>query len=228
MKCNYCGQAQQNKLSLKQIFSFTALVTEGMCQKCQAQFHLLCPEKSCQGCHRPSETQYCLDCQKWQQLYPDYDFHHDALYQYDQAMQEWMKAYKFQGAYHLKSSFALPLKKYFATKRSWFVVPIPVSQQRRIQRGFNQVEGLLDGAGIAYHLFLERIVDDLPQAQRTRQQRLTLKQPFQVSPKFKEKIKNCSILLVDDVYTTGRTLFHAADSIRKYQPKQVQSFSLAR
>ena len=37
---------------------------------------------------------------------------------------------------------------------------------------------------------------------------MRLQQPFAIQ-KENQKIKNCSVILVDDIYTTGRTLFHA-------------------
>ena len=43
-------------------------------------------------------------------------------------------------------------------------------------------------------------------------------QPFEINVD-KNKIMNQEIILVDVVYTTGRTLFYAAESLLPYQPK---------
>ena len=56
---------------------------------------------------------------------------------------------------------------------------------------------------------------------------MRLQQPFAIQKKTK-KIKNCSVILVDDIYTTGRTLFHAAAVINDCYPKSLNTFTLAR
>ena len=55
---------------------------------------------------------------------------------------------------------------------------------------------------------------------------MRLQQPFAIQ-KENQKIKNCSVILVDDIYTTGRTLFHAA-VINDCYPKSLNTFTLAR
>jgi competence protein ComFC len=230
MQCDYCGKHKQGQLTLKELFLPSAISSHGLCQECAAQFQRLPTDKICYGCNRPSITTYCQDCQKWQKLYPQYDFHHEALYHYNEYMHEWMKLYKFQGAYHLRTSFAQTLRAYFHAKRKEqeLIIPIPITDLRMSTRGFNQVEGLLLSAKVNYQPLLKRRVDNAPQAQKTRTERLQLKQPFEVPAKFKENIMNRAILLVDDVYTTGRTLFHAAEAIQQCYPKNVRTFSLAR
>ncbi|HHJ5214051.1 TPA: phosphoribosyltransferase family protein, partial [Enterococcus hirae] len=41
-------------------------------------------------------------------------------------------------------------------------------------------------------------------------------------------IKGKKVLLVDDVYTTGQTLFHAASCLLPHAPEKIRTFSLAR
>ena len=41
-------------------------------------------------------------------------------------------------------------------------------------------------------------------------------------------LKNKEIVLVDDVYTTGRTLFYAAECLLPFHPKKIRTFTLAR
>ncbi len=52
-------------------------------------------------------------------------------------------------------------------------------------------------------------------------------QPFEVNLD-KNRIMNQEIILVDDVYTTGRTMFYAAECLLPYRPKKIRTFTLAR
>lgn len=74
---------------------------------------------------------------------------------------------------------------------------------------------------------LIRKEENVPQSKKTRKERMRLQQPFAIKKKTK-KIKNCSVILVDDIYTTGRTLFHAAAVINDCYPKSLNTFTLAR
>ena len=53
-------------------------------------------------------------------------------------------------------------------------------------------------------------------------------QPFEVEDTYAEKITDKAIVIIDDIYTTGRTVFHAADSIRPYKPSKIVTLSLFR
>ncbi|EOH99409.1 comF family protein [Enterococcus haemoperoxidus ATCC BAA-382] len=228
MKCNYCAQMINRNLTLKEIFLPKKIVSEQLCLHCVKTFQLLEKKDSCHGCQRQTNKLYCEDCLKWQRHYPNYDFHHEALFFYNQAMQEWFEEYKFKGNYRLRYSFANFLQDYFKHKKNVIVIPMPISNERMKVRGFNQVEGLLDAAGITYQPYLERFVDGVSQVQKTRKDRLALKQPFLLTKEGQKIISNKEILLVDDIYTTGRTIFHAAQVILEMNPSKLYTFSIAR
>ncbi|GEK90486.1 hypothetical protein AKA01nite_01080 [Alkalibacterium kapii] len=90
------------------------------------------------------------------------------------------------------------------------------------------MELLLESAGILFIKVLENIGDEEKQAKKNKQDRLTPPQPFIVDGEMKQKLKRKKIILVDDLYTTGRTMFHAYDAIKTCQPKDIQTFSLFR
>jgi competence protein ComFC len=143
-------------------------------------------------------------------------------------MKRWFEAYKFRGNYHLRFSFSEQLTAYFKTKKEYLIVPIPLSEQRLSERGFNQVKGLLDGSKISYTDCLRRTGEDRPQSKKNRQERLSGKQPFELCLTDGRLLENKKILLVDDIYTTGRTLFFASEILLKYPIKKLETFSLAR
>ncbi|MBP2100250.1 ComF family protein [Enterococcus rivorum] len=228
MKCSYCRETINRNLSLKEIFVLKKISENQLCSTCQSKFELLPEDDICYGCHRISKRKYCSDCLKWQEKYPTYSFHHEALYAYNESMHEWFEDYKFRGNYLLRYCFSEEVRKYFKQKSKCLVIPLPISGKRMSERGFNQVEGILDAAGVTYQSCLIRKTDSKPQAQKTRQERLQLQQPFELTEEGKEIVRNQSIILVDDIYTTGRTIFHAAQVLLENKPQNLYTFSIAR
>jgi len=131
------------------------------------------------------------------------------------------------GDFRLRKTFVPEIQNYFSHKKDWIVCSVPLSETRFSQRGFNQVEAFLQAAGIKTQKLLVKKINNAPQSEKSRQERLAAPQVFSATENT-AKIKNKKVLLVDDVYTTGRTLFHAAEILQTYQPKALHTFSLAR
>lgn len=225
VKCSYCQQEIVRNLTFKELL-FPFLITEERCDSCQEKFRKI-PSRACPTCSKPGWSTQCDECKQWQKLYPNYNFCHQALFCYDQDFKEWIYQYKFLGDFRLKTTFSLEVQSYFSQKKDWIVVAIPLSETRFLKRGFNQVEAFLQAAGIKTQKLLEKTVDSTPQSEKNRQERLAAPQVFCAAKEI-NIVKNKKILLVDDVYTTGRTLFHAAGILQNHQPKKIQTFSLAR
>nr|WP_282570593.1 phosphoribosyltransferase family protein [Apilactobacillus kunkeei] len=66
------------------------------------------------------------------------------------------------------------------------------------------------------------------QSKLNRQQRIHNKQVFTINPKHVSEIIDQKILLVDDIYTTGTTIRHAANVLRSNGAKQVFGLTLCR
>ncbi|XMB95300.1 ComF family protein [Streptococcus sp. VEG1o] len=139
-------------------------------------------------------------------------------------MANYISRYKFFGDYLLRMVFATELKEYFKDKEADVLVPIPISEKRMGERGFNQVTGLLTAAGLSFQEILQK-EDTKKQSEKTRQERLTLHQPFSIVAKVDVPDK---IILIDDIYTTGATIQLAKQLLMKNGAKTVTSFSLAR
>ncbi|GMA46792.1 ComF family protein [Tetragenococcus muriaticus] len=225
MKCSYCQQEIIRNLTFKEIL-FPLLIKSERCSLCQKKFKKI-TDPVCPTCFKPGWTVRCDECQQWKKQYPYYDFCHQALFNYNEAFKEWIYQYKFLGDFRLKTTFTVEIQEYFSHKKDWIICCIPLSEQRFLQRGFNQVEAFLQTANIKTSPLLERSIDTLPQSNKNRQERLASPQVFAATDQT-IKIRNKKVLIVDDVYTTGRTLFHAAEILQKYQPEKIQTFSLAR
>lgn len=104
-----------------------------------------------------------------------------------------------------------------------WLVPLPLSEQRLQSRGFNQAwelaKALAPQSGTAARAdarLLLRIRDTPPQAQLKREARLrNVKGAFVVDPLRVQAIQGRRVLLVDDVMTSGASLFAAAQALRE-------------
>jgi competence protein ComFC len=198
-----------------------------VCSYCLSKFTKI-KKHICKRCSKSCIEEICCDCQKWQKLYPNYQFKNESLYFYNEAMEEFMQKYKFYGDYRLRFIFAKEMAQRLKKYREWVIVPIPISKKRFSLRGFNQVEGLLLASGICFYSALMKPFDREYQSHKTREERLQTVQPFLLTQAGKSTLYHKKILLVDDIYTTGRTLFHAYGVIKEALPKKVQTFTLVR
>lgn len=227
MICPLCQQPNSRELRIMEILLPFKIPTEELCRECHSQLQLVDPASCCPGCMKADQAGYCPDCRQWQQLYPDYAFKHRTLYYYNDLMKDWLHRYKFDGDYRLRSVFSKELRRALRQYKGYLICPIPLAPEKEQLRGFNQVMGLLAGAGIPTKELLEKPQPSEPQSQKDRWERLATEQPFCLATSA-DQIKDQKVLLVDDVYTTGRTLFHAAEIIRSAGAYKVETFSLVR
>lgn len=220
LECLLCNQLFVRKQSIRDILWCRSKVT-AVCAACRESFQLI-SEQHCESCYKEGESPCCRDCQAWKEL--GLAVSHRASYQYNTAMADYMSRYKFQGDYLLRKVFAERLKEDLSVYVGYTIVPIPLGPQRFKERGFNQVEGLLEAACIPYQCLLGK-EDSQKQSSKSRKERLQASQVFYIQEK---EVVPEKIVLVDDVYTTGMTLQLAKKMLMKNGAKQVKTFSLAR
>lgn len=199
---------------------------KNICPSCVQKFELL-TNKICKNCSRPlNEPQnLCSNCQYWKKKYKDNLLKNTALYKYNQAFHDLMVQYKRYGDYQLHTIFkdlitALPVADFY--------VPIPSSPTHLKKRGFETIESIYkEKAKLTF--LLDKTDNEKAQGEKTLQERLSTEQTFRIRKKI--NIANSSsikILLLDDIYTTGRTLYHARDALRSSFPfVKIESFTLA-
>jgi ComF family protein len=111
------------------------------------------------------------------------------------------------------------------------LVPVPLHARRQRHRGFNQALVLAQGLSRASRLpvleALARTRATLPQWRFGREDRLhRLEGAF--SPRTGVTVRGRSLILVDDVATTGGTLEACAHALRRAGARTVKAFVLAR
>lgn len=229
--CILCGQETMYSLTASFIFSFKPIPKTTKCEKCTNLLIYLEKQVICPTCHRMQESHdLCEDCARWKKMYPTYPFSHQALYAYNDPMKEWLEQYKFKGDIRLASVFVEEMRENLRPyiKNNFSLVPIPLNEKGMEERGFNQVEEMLVAARLPYFSCLSKTSQIKRQSQKNRKERMESQQPFYLEDDQYEWVKDKKFLLIDDVYTTGRTLFHAADLLIKNGAKEIKSFSVAR
>jgi ComF family protein len=138
-----------------------------------------------------------------------------ALFNLEGTGQQLVYAFKFYGRPELARPFAALAKNSLKSEidKIDMIVPVPLHWTRSFSRGYNQsalfCEEIAKSMNIKYSPVLRRIKRTRQQAKLDRKQRQkNLSGAFAI--KAGTDLKNKTILLVDDVMTTGATLSAAA------------------
>jgi len=207
-----------------------------ICQDCFDDFKEI-TSPLCPICSKPFESEVeedhlCEDCLRKRPLY-------DAMgvpYLYEGGLMMGIHQFKYGGKTHLAGSLG-PLLASFAKR--WLhkmdgclMMPVPLHPKRLRERGFNQ--SLLLARHVAPilgteldFLTLRRVRDTLPQTGLNRdERRKNVRRAFEL--KEKKVVKGRSIILVDDVATTGSTLSECARVLKRSGSHRVLCLVLAR
>lgn len=230
MKCMWCKKKLHYQLTPCSLFQFRSIKPFNRCTECNQhlkdlQKHLACPMCS----RKQSNDSLCLDCQNWQTIYPERTFHHKSLFHYDGIIKEWLIQFKYLKDYRLKSFLRPELQKELLKhSQTKTMVPIPISQTSFQTRGFNQITEMLDDASIPYLDLLQYSKDGKKQSEKNKKERMESEQCFIVNLDKLSLLSNEQVVLIDDVYTTGRTLNHAHDAIASHSKVKIETWSIAR
>ncbi|WEV40433.1 double zinc ribbon domain-containing protein [Lactobacillus sp. ESL0681] len=227
-QCLLCGQDFIPAISLLQVFSWRQQNKQCICPNCLNKFRLL-TEPTCPICSvELSSTKICTDCLTWQKSYGNQLLRNYALYRYNQAFHDLMVNYKRYGDFVLRLALAqlcaLPLAKIKAD----FYVPLPTSPEHLQKRQFDTVMGIYQDV-VPLTPLLVTTGGFGAQGEKNRQERLARPQSFSVVDQAKADLNHHKVLLLDDIYTTGRTLYHARDAILAVFPQaKIESFTICR
>ncbi|BDR60242.1 hypothetical protein KIM322_05030 [Lactobacillus xylocopicola] len=109
-----------------------------------------------------------------------------------------------------------------------FYVPVPTSPEHLAQRQFDTISAIY-GDLVPLSNILLKGPGYGAQGEKTRADRLSSQQSFTVAKKTASNLNKHKVLLLDDIYTTGRTLYHARDALLSVFPQaQITSFTICR
>ena len=142
-------------------------------------------------------------------------------------MHDYFKRYKRYGDYQLRFVFQAQLQRAIGQLPGPYLY-IPSSAQHLQLRQFDPVVGLFQNIAALIPALI-KLPTTQAQAQKNRAERLATPQFLQFDRQYTALLAQPQLTILDDIYTTGRTLFHARDCLiaAGFQGK-IYTFSLAR
>ena len=212
-----------------------ALGESGLCAACLDGIIPVAPP-SCQKCGQtiPADAGGCLHCRLRRPAYE----RARALGAYHGVLRDAIHQFKYQDRPQLAAPLGFRLAAIAREHASDLnglrfdaLLPVPMHPVRRRLRGYNQSERL--ARVVASHLGLPLLTDALVRTRATRPQvgldrdaRLTnLQGAFAV--RRPEAVEGKILLLMDDVMTTGSSLYECTLVLRAYGAKAVYALTLA-
>ena len=151
------------------------------------------------------------------------------IFIYEKEIRQIISDYKLRNRKDLVRDIAFLIKKpifqLIEREKIDIIIPVPISEEREIERGFNQIETLLEYLDIKYKK-IERI--------KNTKHMYTLKdnkkREKNVQSAFKNSLnlENKNILIVDDIVTSGATINSISEELRKDNENvNIKVFSIA-
>ena len=220
MICLLCAQHLKKNLTFGELL-FLKKEESTLCLVCYSSFEMI-GEEHCPNCYKKGVSSSCQDCQLW--CKEGIEVSHEAIFSYNQAMKDFFNRYKFDGDYMLRKVFATILSENLKKYKGYDFVLIPLSPERYAKRGFNQVAGLIEAAGLS-HLDVLGKREEKASSSKNRSERLATELPFFIKEDSRVPKK---ILLIDDIYTTGATVNRVKSMLENAGAEEVRTFSLVR
>lgn len=214
-KCIICScEILENSIFCSKCFSDLTFIDYPFCDKCGKMFNSSYNENICETCEKYNR---------------EFDLAR-SLFQYDQySMNIIMKIKKQADNYIAKNCVRRLYRKYNKLFiNADFIVPVPSHWTRILKRGYNPANiiayELSKASGVKYKNLLKRTKKTTYQKEKNFKERAeNVKNAFEC----KEKLRNKSIILVDDVFTTGATLNSCSHALHLSGCKKIYCFTIA-
>lgn len=201
-----------------------------LCNKCEAKIPRV--KKICLKCGTPinSMANYCLTCKNTKRFF---DLARSALI-YKEDVAGAIRNFKYGGKKYLAKCFAKflneELNKLNLTEID-YIIPVPLFPKRLKKRGYNQAQLLAEELSKTTLIPIDttsliRVKDTETQTELSyRQRQNNLEDAFKVENK--KKLKGKTVLLIDDVLTTGSTANHCSKILKDAGVKVIYVLTVA-
>lgn len=198
-------------------FDKLEFIKDGICKKC--------------GRKQSNEADFCLTCQEHKRCF---DFARSCVVYNDMA-KELVRGIKFgHKKYFGKYLSAYLIDRYkevYGNIAIDCIVPVPLSKERRKERGYNQAEIIARYLAEAIQIpldstLVEKVLPNKEQAKLSGKEREeNVVGVYEVARK--EDVTGKNILIVDDVMTTGSTLSELARILKQAKANEVFALTFA-
>ena len=202
-----------------------------ICETCKNEFTYI-KQPYCMKCGKEltEETaEYCGDCMRRRHFFDS----GRALFSYKSAADS-IYRFKYKGRQEYGAYYAVCMSKqlgrWIASCRPEALVPVPIHASKRRARGYNQADVLARELGRVMGIpvesdLIQRVrktapMKDLPLAERQN----NLKRAFKIC---RNDVKLDTVIIVDDIYTTGSTIDAMSCELRRAGVKRIYFATLA-
>lgn len=213
MKCVFCG----DETSETSIFD--------TCLSCYEKLPFI--TNSCARCGLPvsdNNSGVCLDCKRF-----NYNFDiAKSVFIYKDEVLLAVHKYKYGGCKNYCQPFAEYMAQVFSV---WgvepdFITSVPLHIKKEKQRGYNQAKCLAlelsKKFNLPYYDFVSKISDNASQTNFSFEERMkNVLDCYKFDNQYKNIIKGKSVLLIDDVFTTGATTNEVSKILKKAGAEKV-------
>ncbi len=202
-----------------------------ICPTCAEQLRGINSPYCCK-CGKPIEdtrAEYCTDCTEYSHEYKQ----GRALYEY-RTIRRSLYRFKYKGRQEYAEVYGELLAVHMEEiVRRWkpdALIPVPLHRTKKRSRGYNQAELLAVTMGKHLNIpvdtkIIRRIKKTIPQKRLNRQMRQNnLKKAFKID---RNDVKLSTIIIIDDIYTTGSTVDAVAAVLREAGIENIYFITLA-
>ncbi|MFK7839036.1 MAG: ComF family protein [Bdellovibrionales bacterium] len=201
-------------------------INNPMCQKCGVPFGFEVDGFDAEG------GLQCLSCLDYP---PPYETARAAL-KYNDQSRNMILGFKHADQTHNVLAF-LPWLKNAGTdmlSQADLIIPVPLHRLRLIKRRYNQAAIMANYLGgetnipVLHNALIRTRATQTQGNLNFQQRRKNVKSAFNVPEKHKEALKDKTIIIIDDVYTTGATVKECTKALLRNGVKSVHILTLAR
>ena len=214
-KCPFCGKIEKQRI----------------CKECRKKI-LPVEEPRCKKCGKPireAEKEYCYDCTMIRHVFEE----GRSIWIHKEPVSRAVYALKYQNRRIYAKAFGEEMADqygyYFREKKVELIVPVPLHRKKMRIRGYNQaalvaeVLGEITGISVDEDI-LVRVKNTKPLKQlNDKERRRSIRGAFSV----RKSVWAKTIVLIDDIYTTGSTLDEAARVLLKAGAEKVYFLTIS-
>ena len=202
----------------------------GLCEKCFSKVEVFAGDL-CSKCGEVVAGN--LLCDSCKDMKYNFDENHSYAV-YDEITGTIIKSLKYSGNKYISKYIASMIsenKKYF--EKVDYITFVPISRERLKERGFNQAEEIANEVSKILNIrvlsMLDKVKENTHQAGLSRNERISnIIGTIEIKKDISNELKGKSVMIVDDVFTTGSTLSECAKVLKANGVARVKTMTFAK